>query len=156
MSAESPVPDATQARYLNATVDSVRVTSQVDGMPQRVVTNELVQRLESSSVFTRLLFALRNGLAYRKMTGASLADLLRSALSMQRNERLTRAQTLMAVNAPMLARTAMQDGDPVRGYLPSGTVAGILTDRPPCAELINRMVAEAEETLERLAQNHPD
>jgi NAD(P)H-dependent flavin oxidoreductase YrpB (nitropropane dioxygenase family) len=156
MSAESPVPDATQARYLNATVDSVRVTSQVDGMPQRVVTNELVQRLESSSVLTRLLFALRNGLAYRKMTGASLADLLRSALSMQRNERLTRAQTLMAVNAPMLARTAMQDGDPVRGYLPSGTVAGILTDRPPCAELINRMVAEAEETLERLAQNHPD
>jgi NAD(P)H-dependent flavin oxidoreductase YrpB (nitropropane dioxygenase family) len=156
MSAESPVPDATQARYLNATVDTVRVTSQVDGMPQRVVINELVQRLESSSVFTRLLFALRNGLAYRKMTGASLADLLRSALSMQRNERLTRAQTLMAVNAPMLARTAMQDGDPVRGYLPSGTVAGILTDRPPCAELINRMVAEAEETLERLAQNHPD
>ena len=156
MSAESPVPDATQARYLNATVDNVRVTSQVDGMPQRVVTNELVQRLESSSVFTRLLFALRNGLAYRKMTGASLTDLLRSALSMQRNERLTRAQTLMAVNAPMLARTAMQDGDPVRGYLPSGTVAGILTDRPPCAELINRMVAEAEETLERLAQNHPD
>ena len=56
----------------------------------------------------------------------------------------------------MLARTAMQDGDPVRGYLPSGTVAGILTDRPPCAELINRMVTEAEETLERLAQNHPD
>ena len=156
MSAESPVPDATQARYLNATVDNVRVTSQVDGMPQRVVTNELVQRLESSSVFTRLLFALRNGLAYRKMTGASLVDLLRSALSMQRNERLTRAQTLMAVNAPMLARTAMEDGDPVRGYLPSGTVAGILTDRPPCAELINRMVAEAEETLERLAQNHPD
>ena len=47
MSAESPVPDATQARYLNATVDTVRVTSQVDGMPQRVVTNELVQRLES-------------------------------------------------------------------------------------------------------------
>ena len=155
MSAESPVPDATQARYLNATVDNVRVTSEVDGLPQRVVTNELVQRLESSSVFTRLLFALRNGLAYRKMTGASLADLLRSALSMRRNERLTRAQTLMAVNAPMLARTAMQDGDPVRGYLPSGTVAGVLSDRPPCAELIARMVAEAEQTLERLARNHP-
>ena len=156
MSAESPVPDATQARYLSATVDNVRVTSEVDGMPQRVVTNELVQRLESSSIFTRLLFALRNGLAYRKMTGASLADLLRSALSMQRNERLTRAQTLMAVNAPMLARTAMQDGDPVRGYLPSGTVAGILTDRPPCAELIARMVAEAEKTLASLAQDRTD
>ena len=89
------------------------------------------------------------------MTGASLTELLRSALSMQRNERLTRAQTLMAVNAPMLARTAMQDGDPVRGYLPSGTVAGVLGDRPPCAELIARMVEEAEATLERLSRADP-
>ncbi len=155
MSAESPVPDATQERYARAAVGDVQVTTEVDGMPQRVITNELVHRLESSSVFTRLLFALRNGLAYRTMTGASPTELLRSALSMQRNERLTRAQTLMAVNAPMLARIAMQDGDPVRGYLPSGTVAGVLTDRPPCAELIARMVAEAEEALERLAPNSP-
>ena len=154
MTAESPVPDTTQARYLAADVNQIAVTSQVDGMPQRVITNELVARLESSGVLTRLLFALRSGLAYRKMTGASLGDLLRSALSMQRNERLTRAQTLMAVNAPMLARTAMQDGDPVRGYLPSGSVAGVLDDRPPCAELIERMVAEALETLDRLAPTH--
>ena len=155
MTAESPVPGATQDRYLGADVADVQVTSQVDGMPQRVVTNELVHRLESSGVLTRLLLAHRNGLAYRKLPGASLGELLRSALSMQRNERLTRAQTLMAVNAPMLARTAMQDGDPVRGYLPSGTVAGVLSDQPSCAELIGRMVTEAEETLERLTQAHP-
>ncbi|MCS5638729.1 MAG: nitronate monooxygenase [Myxococcota bacterium] len=155
MTAESPVPGTTQARYLDAQVGDVLVTSQVDGMPQRVVSNELVARLESSGVLTRLLFALRSGLAYRKMTGASLGELLRSALSMQRNERLTRSQTLMAVNAPMLARTAMQDGDPVRGYLPSGTVAGVLSDQPTCAELIGRMVAEAEETLERLTHAQP-
>ena len=155
MTAESPVPEITQARYLGAGVADILVTSQVDGLPQRVISNELVARLESSGVLTRLLFAVRSGLAYREMTGASLGELLRSALSMQRNERLTRSQTLMAVNAPMLARTAMQDGDPVRGYLPSGTVAGVLTDRPPCAELIKRMVAEAEETLERLTHAQP-
>jgi len=153
MTAESPVPSATQQRYLAADVGDVLITTEVDGMPQRVVSNELVHRLESSSVFTRLVFALRNGLAYRKLTGASLGELLQSAFSMQRNERLTRAQTLMAVNAPMLARTAMQDGDPVRGYLPSGTVAGVLSDRPTCAELVARMVNEAEEALERLNPN---
>jgi NAD(P)H-dependent flavin oxidoreductase YrpB (nitropropane dioxygenase family) len=57
----------------------------------------------------------------------------------------------MAANAPMLARAAMNDGDPVGGYLPSGTVAGVITDRPSCAELIERIVREAEETLARLA-----
>jgi len=39
----------------------------------------------------------------------------------------------------------------VHGYLPSGTVAGVIDDRPTCAELIDRIVAEAEATLRRLA-----
>jgi NAD(P)H-dependent flavin oxidoreductase YrpB (nitropropane dioxygenase family) len=56
----------------------------------------------------------------------------------------------MAANAPMLAKRAMQDGDPVRGYLPSGTVTGLIDDRPSCAALVERIVNEAEETLKRL------
>lgn len=152
MSAESPVPGVTTDRYEAARVEDVFVTTEVDGMPQRVVANELVARLESSTGLTRLLFALKNALAYRRMTGAGLGELLRSALAMQRNERLTRAQTLMAVNAPMLARTAMQDGDPVHGYLPSGSVAGVLDARPPCAEIIASIVEEAEQTLKRLTR----
>jgi NAD(P)H-dependent flavin oxidoreductase YrpB (nitropropane dioxygenase family) len=150
MTAESPVPKITQERYIEAEVSDVFVTSGLDGLPQRVVGNELVSRLEAGSVVGRLLFALRNALEYRKFTGASLAELLGSALSMRKSERLTRSQMLMAVNAPMLARTAMQDGDPVRGYLPSGTVAGVLADQPTCAELIETIVREAEETLQRL------
>ena len=71
---------------------------------------------------------------------------------MQKNERLTRSQVLMAANAPMLARKAMMEGDPVNGYLPSGTVAGVISDRPTCAELISRIVDEAERTLEALAK----
>jgi NAD(P)H-dependent flavin oxidoreductase YrpB (nitropropane dioxygenase family) len=152
LSAESPVPDATTARYLAARVEDILVTTEVDGMPQRVVPNELVRRLESGTGVTRLLFALRNALAYRRLTGASLAELLRSAFAMQRNERLTRSQMLMAVNAPMLAMKAMQDGDPVHGYLPSGSVAGVIDARPPCAEIIATIIEEAEQTLKRLAQ----
>ena len=70
---------------------------------------------------------------------------------MRQHERLTRSQVLMAANAPILAKTAMTDGDPVHGYLPSGTVAGVIEDRPTCAELVDRIVAEAEATLRRLA-----
>ncbi len=151
LSAESPVPKQTTDRYLSATVNDVIVTSQVDGMPQRVVVNELVQQLENANPVTLLWRALRSGLAYRKSSGASVAELLRSALALRRHERLTRSQLLMAANAPMLAKQAMQDGDPVGGYLPSGTVAGVIEDRPTCAELIDRIVAEAEATLAGLA-----
>jgi NAD(P)H-dependent flavin oxidoreductase YrpB (nitropropane dioxygenase family) len=151
LTAESPVPKVTTDRYLGAAVDDVLVTKQIDGLPQRVVRNELVDQLESASGLTLLLRAFRSALAFRKVSGASVADLLRSGLAMRKSERLTRSQMLMAANAPILAKTAMQDGDPVHGYLPSGTVAGVIDDRPSCAELIERIVAEAEATLRRLA-----
>jgi NAD(P)H-dependent flavin oxidoreductase YrpB (nitropropane dioxygenase family) len=112
--------------------------------------NELVYQLESSNPVSLFLRALRSGLQYRKVTGASTRDLLRSAFSMRKHERLTRSQMLMAANAPMLAKKAMSEGDPIRGYLPSGTVAGVIGDVPTCAELIERIMDEAERTLAAL------
>ena len=148
---ESPVPALTTDRYVGASIDDVFVTRQIDGLPQRVVRNELVRRLESSSALGGLVRALRSGLEYRKLSGASLGELISAATSMQKHERLTRAQTLMAANAPILARKAMQQGDPVNGYLPSGSVAGVIADIPSCEELIQSIVAEAEQTLAKLA-----
>jgi NAD(P)H-dependent flavin oxidoreductase YrpB (nitropropane dioxygenase family) len=151
LTAESPVPPQTAQRYFAAGLSDVIVTEEIDGLPQRVVMNELVRELEGKSGVAKLLFALRNALAFRRVTGATLPQLLRSALALRTNERLTRSQLLMAANAPMLARAAMNEGDPAGGYLPSGTVAGVITDRPTCADLIQRIVREAEETLSRLA-----
>lgn len=147
---ESPVPEATARRYLEAGVDDVIVTREIDGLPQRVVVNELVQRLTRLGAPARTLFALRNALAFRRATGAGIPELLRSALALRRHERLSRSQLLMAANAPMLARRAMREGDPVGGYLPSGTIAGAIDDRPSCAELVARIVEEAEQTLKAL------
>jgi nitronate monooxygenase len=148
---ESPVPVRTTDRYLEASLDDVLVTDRIDGLPQRVIANELVRRLEGARGPALLWRALRSAWALRRETGASLAELLRSGLAMRRHERLTRSQVLMAANAPMLARRAMTEGDPVHGYLPSGSVAGLIDDRPTCAELVGRIVGEAEATLARIA-----
>ena len=148
---ESPMPAETAKRYLSAAVDDVAVTKEVDGMPQRVVRNELVARLESGNALSRIVRALRSGLAYRKLSGASIRELLSSATAMRRSEKLTRSQTLMAANAPVLVRKAMIEGDPVEGVLPSGSVAGVIGDIPSVAELIERIVDEAEQTLKALA-----
>src|SRR5690606_34738557 len=152
LTAESPVPEATKRRYLEATVDDVVVTREIDGLPQRVVRNELLRRLEGREGLGGLAVALRSALALRRETGASLRELLAAGLAMRRNQRLTRRQMLMAANAPILARTAMIDGDPVRGYLPSGTVAGVIDDVPTCAELVERIVREAEAALAALTR----
>jgi NAD(P)H-dependent flavin oxidoreductase YrpB (nitropropane dioxygenase family) len=151
LTAESPVPKATAERYLAARIEDVLVTSEIDGLPQRVIVNELVRALETKGPLGRLLFAARNAWAFRQATGARVSELLRAALAMRRHERLSRAQLLMAANAPILARRAMAEGDPVHGYLPSGSVAGVIDDLPTCAELVARIEREAEATLAALA-----
>jgi nitronate monooxygenase len=152
LTAESPVPAATAERYFAAGPADVRITTEVDGMPQRVVVNELVQALESSGRIGLLWRALRSSLAYRRLTGASISELVRSALALQRNEKLTRSQLLMAANAPILVRKAMIEGDPSEGVLPSGQVAGLIDDRPTVGELIDSIVKEAEQTLAALVR----
>jgi nitronate monooxygenase len=149
---ESPVPRATLARYHKATVNDIRVTTEVDGMPQRVIENEFLRTLESGNALSRLLRALRSGLAYRKLSGASFSELLSAATSMRQNEKLTRTQTLMAANAPIFIKRAMVEGHPAEGVLPSGQVAGLIDDLPTCKELVERIMAEAERTLAALGK----
>ena len=151
LTAESPVPTATVERYLAAGLGDVVVSTEIDGLPQRMIVNELLRRLEGAGPLAKLWLAFRNAIELRASTGASPLALLRTALAMRRNERLTRAQLVMAANAPILAKRAMLDGDPVHGYLPSGTVAGVIDDRPTCAALIERIMNEAEQTLKRLS-----
>jgi NAD(P)H-dependent flavin oxidoreductase YrpB (nitropropane dioxygenase family) len=152
MTKESPVPDVTLARYLAAEVSDVVVSEALDGLPQRMIANELSRRLERAGPVAKLVMAIQNALALRRETGATIPELLRSALAMRRNQKLSNAQMILAANAPILARIAMNDGDPARGYLPSGTVAGVIDDRPTCEVLVQRIVAEAEETLKRLCR----
>jgi nitronate monooxygenase len=155
LTAESPVPPATAERYLRAGVEDVLVTDKIDGLPQRVVQNELERRLAASGGIGGFWLALQSALAYRRLSGASLREVLAAGFAMRRHEKLSRAQMLLAANAPILARKAMAEGDPVHGYLPGGTVAGVIDDRPTCAELVARIVAEAEAALERLGGPRP-
>jgi NAD(P)H-dependent flavin oxidoreductase YrpB (nitropropane dioxygenase family) len=149
---ESPVPRPTIERYLAAKVDDIRVTTEVDGLPQRVIVNEFVTALESGNAVSRLARALRSGLAYRKLSGASIPELMRAAAAMRQGEKLTRTQTLMAANAPIFIQRAMVEGHPSEGVLPSGQVAGVIADVPSCSELVERIIAEAEGRLADLAR----
>ena len=152
LTAESPVPRATLERYLAAAVTDTRVTTAIDGLPHRVIVNELLRKLEAGNALGKLLRALRSGLAYRAMTGASVPELLRAAFAMQKNDKLTRTQALMAANSPILIRRAMVEGHPSEGVLPSGQVAGLIDDLPSCADLIGRIIAEAEQRLAALGK----
>jgi len=69
---------------------------------------------------------------------------------MQKNQELPLSQLLMAANAPMMTRASMVEGRPDVGILPTGQVVGVIDELPTVAELIERMIADAEVTLARL------
>ncbi|WP_137887245.1 nitronate monooxygenase family protein [Pseudomonas sp. 2FE] len=153
MSADSPVPPATLARYLAVRDPAAIIVSRaIDGMPQRMIRNELLNRLEQSGGLMRLLLALKSGLAYRKHSGISLVQLLGSALRMRGAGELTAAQTLMAANAPMVIQKAMVEGLPEQGVLPAGQIAASIDSLPSCEELIGQIVREAEARLAELGR----
>ncbi|MGQ0802492.1 MAG: NAD(P)H-dependent flavin oxidoreductase [Actinomycetota bacterium] len=147
---ESTVPDEIKAIYLGTPVTGTVVTTRVDGYPQRVIRTDTVDHLERAGRLTALPRALKNALAFRKLTGTSLRDLLREGRAMRKSQELKWTQLAMAANAPMLTKAAMVDGKPEVGILPTGQAVGVIDELPTVQELIGRIVQEAEETLTRL------
>jgi NAD(P)H-dependent flavin oxidoreductase YrpB (nitropropane dioxygenase family) len=150
LTSDSTVPDAVKRQYLDRDVTGTVVTTKVDGLPHRVLRTDLIDGLESSGAVGGLWRALRNALAFRRLSGTPLRAMASEGLAMKRNHGLSWSQVLMAANTPMLLRAAMVEGNPDLGVMSSGQVAGLIGDLPSVAELIDRIMAQAEQSLQRL------
>jgi NAD(P)H-dependent flavin oxidoreductase YrpB (nitropropane dioxygenase family) len=84
------------------------------------------------------------------MTGMSWKSLVTDGLAMRRGKELSWSQVVMAANTPMLLKAAMVEGRPDLGVMSSGQVVGVIDDLPSAGEVVERVMAEANETLERL------
>jgi NAD(P)H-dependent flavin oxidoreductase YrpB (nitropropane dioxygenase family) len=151
LTSDSTVPLAVKQAYLASAVTDTVVTTQVDGVPHRVIRTPLVDGLESAKPWTRLPRAARNAARFKRLSGASWRGMLREGLALRHGQQLTWSQLLMAANTPMLLKAAMVDGRPDLGVLASGQVVGLIDDLPPAGEIVARVVAEASATLDRLA-----
>jgi NAD(P)H-dependent flavin oxidoreductase YrpB (nitropropane dioxygenase family) len=147
---DSQVPDHVKQIYLDTKANGTVVTKAVDGYPQRVIRTLLIDQLEKANPLTRFPRAALNALSLMKVTGTSLPELLEEGLAMKQNQELTWAQLAMAANAPMLTKASIVDGHVETGILPTGQVTGVIDEIPTVAELLQRIMAEAEATLERL------
>ena len=141
---ESPVPEATKSIYLGTPPEKIVVSTRLDGLPQRMIANAYLDRLIHASQLGLLVRAVKNGLAFSRMTGGSLIATLGGAWKMYRSGDLSFGQTLMAANSPMMIQEAMVKGNPEDGILPSGQVAGLIDDLPTVADLLASIVSDAE------------
>ena len=147
---DSTVPDAVKQLYLSKSVNDTVVTTQVDGWPHRVLRTEFVEHLERTGAVTSLPRAVKNAFAFKRLPGTPWADIVREGLAMKKSQELSWGQVVMAANTPMLLKAAMVDGRPDLGVMASGQVVGLIDELPTAAELISRIIKEAEDVLERL------
>jgi NAD(P)H-dependent flavin oxidoreductase YrpB (nitropropane dioxygenase family) len=96
--------------------------------------------------------AARSASAFRRASGQTWPELIREGRAMRRGSGLTWGQVLMAANTPVLLRAAMADGRPEAGLMPAGQVAGLIDDLPSCAELVARIMTDAEQRLASLGR----
>ena len=148
MTRDSPVPDAIKQLYLATPVTGTVVTSQIDGLPNRVLRTPFIEKLDGTNVLTSLPRAAQNALRFRRLLGASWLDYLREGLAMKRSGGLSWSQMVMAANAPMLFKASMVDGSVESGVMAGGQVSGLIDELPSCKELIDDIVAQASGILE--------
>ena len=147
LTSDSTVPDAVKAAYLAATVKDVTVTRAVDGLPHRMLRTELVDTLENSGRTRTLFQAIRRAAGFRQLSGLSWRRMIRDGLALKHGKDLSWSQVLLAANTPMLLKASMVDGRTDLGVMASGQVVGVIEDLPSCAELVTRVMKEAEEVV---------
>ncbi|MEV6955041.1 nitronate monooxygenase [Streptomyces sp. NPDC051183] len=150
LTSDSTVPESVKAEYLRATVKDVMVTTAVDGLPHRMLRSELVESLERAGRARALLRAVRHASGFRRISGLTWSRMVREGLAMKHGKDLSWSQVLLAANTPMLLKASMVEGRTDLGVMASGQVAGVIEDLPSCAELVSRVMAEAQQALEAL------
>ncbi len=152
MTTDSGVPAATLERYVKAKdAERIRVSHLIDGMPQRMLDNEYLQMLEKASPFKRLRIALSSALHWKAQTGMTSAHAMRVLWQALREDPSSVAQTVMAANAPVLLERSMIDGKPAEGVMSSGQVAAVIGKLSSCQDVIEGIVAQAQERVAVLA-----
>ena len=150
LTSDSPVAQAVKDVYLSKAVTETVVTTQVDGVPHRVLRTAFIDTLEKSGRAQSLARAARNALAFKRLSQARWGDIVREGLAMKRSQELSWSQVIMAANTPMLIKLALVDGRTDIGVMASGQVVGLIDDLPSCHELVERIVAQASDVLTRL------
>lgn len=150
MTAESPIPAAPKSAYVKAGTGDIAVSTKVDGIPQRMILNPLLKRIEGSGRIAMWLRAMEAGLEMKRQSNMSWSDVLQAARGMTSHGEMPLSQAMMAAAAPILIQRAVVSGDAENGLMATGVVAGRLTDLPSCAELIADIMRDAEGRLSAL------
>jgi NAD(P)H-dependent flavin oxidoreductase YrpB (nitropropane dioxygenase family) len=135
---------------VKAGTGDIAVSTKVDGIPQRMILNPLLRRIESSGKLAMWRRAIEAGLEMKRQSGMNWGQVLAAARGMTAHGEMPLAQAMMAAAAPMLIQRAVVSGDAENGLMATGVVAGRLSDLPTCADLLRSIETGARDRIAAL------
>ena len=124
------------------TPEEIKITKKFDGLSHRLIFNKYIQKIDRSNPISLFIMSVTSAWKYKQITEASFGDLFKSFVAMLKGDDLTISQSIMSANSPAIIQKAMVEGSPHEGAMPSGQVAGIISNLPSCKDLIDQIMNE--------------
>ena len=124
-----------------------------DGSPGRVLSSRGAEKILRRRLLP-LVDGINGALRVRKALGLSWGDLARSAFGKNPLTNLTLAHQIRLANSFQRVEQSVYQGDTEHGFIFSGQSQGGIKDIPTVAELINRIVAEADNILSNAREKY--
>jgi enoyl-[acyl-carrier protein] reductase II len=151
---ESIIHESTKQLMLKATEQDTIYSDRFDGMPGRALTAKGAETMMRRKGFP-IIGGIAGALQVRRMLKLSWWDIIRSAVTGRKTEEgLNIFQQLRFAGGTVGQQRAIYDGDTDVGFTFSGQAQGGVNDLPSIAELIERIVAEAEKILKSAGQKY--
>ena len=143
---ECRVKEPFKQLILRATEEDTFYSAVFDGLPSRVLKSQASEEMMSHKGF-HLSDWISSGLAVKRMMNLSWWEFLQTSWRMRKGEeRLGLIQQALLADHVTRQGKAIE-GDVAEGILVAGQSSGGVKDIPTCQELVDRIVAEAEEVL---------
>ena len=148
MTKECRVKDPFKQLILEATEEDTFYSDVFDGLPSRVLKSRASAEMMKKGY--SLLHWISSALAVKRKLNLSWQEFLQASWRMRKgDERLSLFQQALLADHVMRQERAIE-GDAVNGILLAGQSCGNINDIPTCQQLIDSIVAQAEEVLEEV------
>lgn len=140
---ECDMHEKTKELCLKAGMEDTLCSEKIDGLPGRWLKNPAAMKMAGER--PSLIKAFSSALRIRRMIDVPLYKLFLGGFKQRGVQDLAR----QALGLKGL-QVAIESGDLETGVLPVSQAIGLMKDVPTCAELIERIVAEAQQVLEEV------
>ena len=148
---ESSVAENVKQFYVDSVGDDAMITDRVTGTRCRGLLNRLVSATEGDKRGFAIKESISSLLELRQTFGVPLWKILLSGMRMKKAYQIPAEQLGHAAAGNRRIKQALVEADVEWGFMPAGQVCGRIDDIPACQELIQRIMAEADEIISGLS-----